>query len=400
MTASARRSGARSAGSATAPRVVTRRSAAVSTRSASATATAVPGPAGTATEASGSAAISSTHRRSAVALAYAAWASGHAALSLSAPIAAVAAPNARIGTKSGTATRFATGDTSEMRPKTAATIGMVGADAAIVAARPSRTGAGSADRLAASGRSHATSPAVAATLRMKPTSSTANGSMTSIARTAAASAFAASPRRPMARARAPTLAMSAARPTLGAGPTSRLYIATAATVVVATASAGTRPRRPNATAVATSVMLKPEIARRCVVPVAANASRRSRPMLVRSPSTIPRRIPLSGSGTSAKSAVASGSRMRTASATAGPRSSGGVGRSVRAASPAALAATAVQRRRRGASALARARIAPPHAAATPNATASSGRSIATCARIAARHAAAASGARSATVNAS
>src|SRR6266511_6164736 len=108
--------------------------------SATATTTAVHGPLWTVTDARGTAAATSTTRRSASALAYAAIASGHAADWRTAPTTAVAAPNAMIGAKSGTATRFASGETSETRPKTAATIGIVGADAAIVAARPSAIG--------------------------------------------------------------------------------------------------------------------------------------------------------------------------------------------------------------------------------------------------------------------
>ena len=77
-----------------------------------------------------------------------------------------------------------------------------------------------AARCRVSGVAHARSPAVAATDRRKPASSTVNGSATSMARAARPSAAAARPGRPSSRAESTTPAMSAARTTLGDAPAS------------------------------------------------------------------------------------------------------------------------------------------------------------------------------------
>src|SRR5439155_26328405 len=122
--------------------------------SASAAVTAIPvsGPAGTATAAAGTSAPASTTRRRAAALPYAAIASGQAAAGTSTPIAAADAPKSMTGANSGTATRFAAGEMSEMRPKTAAAMGIVGIDAASVADSASPRTQGTRERRSARGR--------------------------------------------------------------------------------------------------------------------------------------------------------------------------------------------------------------------------------------------------------
>src|SRR5213082_696473 len=94
----------------------------------------------------------------------------------------------------------------------------------------------------------------------------------SIAVTAAQSAFAVAARRPLTMPHVATADMSAARNTLGPRPTRRLYASTAMTAMTARTIGLARPRRASDTPVATRVMLKPEIASRWVVPVAANAA--------------------------------------------------------------------------------------------------------------------------------
>src|SRR5207248_4639536 len=99
--------------------------------------------------------------------------------------------------------------------------------------------------------------------------------MPTIVATASASALSVAGRRPNARPRDATTAMTAARATLGARPTRTLYASTQAIVIAAVTAGGTRPRATSATAVATRVMLKPDIARRCDVPLRAKALARS-----------------------------------------------------------------------------------------------------------------------------
>ena len=138
------------------------------------------------------------------------------------PTTAVAAPASISGANKGTAARFARGDTSEMRPNTAAMIGSVGTVAAIVVARPSRIAFGTRPSLAESGSPRKSRPAVAPAESRKPTSPIAEASTASIRAIARASAFTVAARRPKATPAAATLAISAARNTLGASPTSTL----------------------------------------------------------------------------------------------------------------------------------------------------------------------------------
>src|SRR5688500_3139325 len=236
------------------------------------------GPDGTLTAARGSAANISTTLRSTNAQPYATSATGRARSGESAPTTLAAAPASMRGGKSGTATRFASGETSDTRPNAAATTGSVGALAARVVASPSRSGPGKGARRAASGACQSTRPAVAAADSTNPRSAIAAGSANSIAVTATHSAFAVAARRPEARPHDATDAMSAARITLGARPTRTLYSTIAPTVATAHAVGRARPRSASATAVPTSVMLNPEIASRCVVPLTANAFARSREM--------------------------------------------------------------------------------------------------------------------------
>src|SRR5439155_3204204 len=98
----------------------------------------VPGPAGTEREASGRAAKNSTAPRRAVVDAHARSDTGRAISSERAPEIAVAAPESIKSGNSGTQTRFAGSDTSEIRPNAPATIGIVGSVAASVVAMPSR----------------------------------------------------------------------------------------------------------------------------------------------------------------------------------------------------------------------------------------------------------------------
>src|SRR6266481_3909925 len=224
--------------------------------SASPTTAPVTGPDGTLTAASGSPAKDSTTTRSARAHPYATSATGCARSSDSAPTTLVSAPASISGGKSGTATRFATGEINDTRPNAAATTGNVGALAASVVARPSRSAPGKRANRAASGACHSTRPAVAVAESRKPRSPIAAGSAKSIAVTATQSAFAVAARRPEARPHDATDAMTAARITLGASPTSRLYDTIAATVATARTAGRARPRSASATAVPTSVMLK------------------------------------------------------------------------------------------------------------------------------------------------
>src|SRR5687768_2877522 len=138
----------------------------------------------------------------------------------SVPSAAVAMPRPRSGGKSGTAARFASGETSEMRPKTAATIGIVGRLAASVVAMPSRATDGRRWSLAARGAWNASSPAVALTLSWKPIAVAMPGSSATSTQTDRQSAFAPADVRPSASPSDATSAMTPARSTLGDGPTS------------------------------------------------------------------------------------------------------------------------------------------------------------------------------------
>jgi len=143
--------------------------------------------------------------------------------------------------------------------------------AATVAASPSPTSDGSHRSRAASGAWNASRPAVAPALRRKLASPMTERSSASITATAAQRPFAAAARRPRARPRAVTAAMTALRTTLAPSPTSRLYRTTAATVATARPRGPTRPRSVAPTADATRVMLNPEIARRWLVPLRAKA---------------------------------------------------------------------------------------------------------------------------------
>src|SRR5438132_4329570 len=119
----------------------------------------------------------------------------------------------------------------------------------------------------------------------------ADASIPTMVATASARALSVAARRPKARPRDATTAMTAARATLGASPTRTLYVRTHATVSDAVIAGRTRPRATSATAVATRVMLNPDIARRCDVPLRANAVARSASTAARSPRTIPRTMP-------------------------------------------------------------------------------------------------------------
>ena len=121
-----------------------RRTARTRPTSSSATKPPVIAPAGTVNEARGTAANVSTPVRSANAEAHASKAIGRAASSHSAPITLVAAPASISNGKLGTHTRFASGEMSDSRPKAPAMTGSVGAVAAIVVDRPSRSGDGRA----------------------------------------------------------------------------------------------------------------------------------------------------------------------------------------------------------------------------------------------------------------
>ncbi len=318
----------------------------------------------------GSAANVSTTIRRASAHPYATRATGRPRSIESAPSALAAAPAIISGGNSGTATRFAIGETSDTRPNAAATTGSVGALAASVVASPSRSAPGRIAKRAASGACHSTRPAVAVAESTKPRSAIAAGSAKSMAVTATQSAFAVAARRPEASPTDATDAISAARMTLGARPTSRLYATIAATVATARVVGRARPRSAMATAVPTSVMLKPEIASRCVVPLTANAYARSAETLARSPSTIPSRMPLSGSGTSSRRGRARSARIPS-SATSCVMSRPGTGPSTsRAVTPTAEAHAHAQSDRRGRSALASASAAQATAMTVPSTRAS------------------------------
>ena len=200
-----------------------------------------------------------------------------------------------------------------------------------------------------------------------PTSPIADASMPTIVATASASALSVAARRPKARPSDATTAITAARATLGASPTRTLYARTHKMVSEAVIAGRTRPRATSATAVATRVMLKPDIASRCDVPLRAKAVARSASTAARSPSTIPRTIPPSGSGTRWRSGSARASR----SPSSGPacrRSNPGRGpNSVVTAEIEATSAAAHQQSRRGRSALASARSVKPPASATARA---------------------------------
>jgi len=346
------------------------------------------GPSGTASDASGSAADVSTTSRSVNASAYASRAGTFATSGETVPSTAVAAPASISGGKSGTATRFARGETSDTRPKTAAMIGMVGSVAASVVASPWRIAPGSDPRRREIGSPRYSRPAVAVADSRNPTSPIADASIPTIVATASASALSVAGRRPKARPSDATTAMTAARATLGASPTRTLYARTHETVSEAVIAGRVRPRATSATAVATRVMLKPDIASRCDVPLRAKAVARSASTAARSPSTIPRTIPPSGSGTRRRSGSASASR-RPSSGPACRRSKPGRGpNNVAIAEIDATSAAPHQQSRRGRSPLASARIAKTPASDTARATPPSG---AICTASAMQTAAAAAG---------
>ena len=149
-------------------------------------------------------------------------ANGRARSTDTAPAAIVATLVAMSAGKSGTAMRFASGETSEMRPKMPATIGSVGSVAASVAASPSPAGDGTHARRLASGAWNARSPAVAPALSRKLASPMVAGSTASMTAIAAQRPFAAAARRPRARPSDVIPAMTALRTTLAPSPTRRL----------------------------------------------------------------------------------------------------------------------------------------------------------------------------------
>src|SRR5438477_5497713 len=191
------------------------------------------GPSGTASDARGKLAEVSTTSRSRNARAYARRAGSCASSPDTMPSPAVAAPANMRGGNSGTAKRFASGDTSDTRPNTAAMIGMVGTVAASVVARPGRIAAGRNASRPEIGSPRYRRPAVAVADRRNPTSPIADASMLTIVATASASALSVAGRRPNASPRDATTAITAARATLGASPTRTLYASTHATSIPA-----------------------------------------------------------------------------------------------------------------------------------------------------------------------
>src|SRR5438105_1438971 len=178
------------------------------------------------------------------------------------PSPAVAAPANMRGGNSGTAKRFASGDTSDTRRTTAAMLGMVGTVAASVVARPGRIAAGRNASRSEIGSPRYRRPAVAVADRRNPTSPIADASMLTIVATASASALSVAGRRPNASPRDATTAITAARATLGASPTRTLYASTHATVIPAVIAGRTGPRASGAIWTASAIRTAPAAAGR------------------------------------------------------------------------------------------------------------------------------------------
>lgn len=140
------------------------------------------------------------------------------------PTMSASAPAAIAAGTNGTTTRFTAGATSDSRPKSSRTIGVVAACAANETPRTSATnrrmrpGDGPARRFV-SPVPQARMPAVASAERRKPASSIHAGSSRSRVEHAQPSAAAALPGRPSSRASRATPAMAPARTTDGDGPT-------------------------------------------------------------------------------------------------------------------------------------------------------------------------------------
>jgi hypothetical protein len=140
------------------------------------------------------------------------------------PTTSASAPVAIAAGTSGTTIRLTSGATSESRPKSRSTIGVVAACAANDTPRTSamkrrgRPGSSPARRFV-SPVPQARIPAVASADSRKPASSIHAGSMSSSPVHAQPSAAAALPGRPTSRARSATPAIAAARTTDGDGPT-------------------------------------------------------------------------------------------------------------------------------------------------------------------------------------
>jgi hypothetical protein len=216
------------------------------------------------------------------------------------PTTSASAPAAIAGGTSGTTTRLTAGATSDSRPNSSRTIGVVAAWAAnetpriSASQRRGRPGAPPASRSVRL-EPHAMMPAVASTDSRKPASSIQAGSSRSSPATAQPRAAAAVPGRPSSRASSATPAIVPARTTDGEGPTKSTYTA------MATAVSTARRRRCMPPAMAASVdatiaMFQPEMATTWLAPAVVNAAARSRSTRSRSPISTPAASPASGSG--------------------------------------------------------------------------------------------------------
>jgi hypothetical protein len=212
--------------------------------------------------------------------------------------------------------RLTTGATSDSRPNSSSTTGVVAACAAsdtprISASQPRSLPGVAPESRSVSDEPHAMIPAVASTDSRKPASSIHAGSTSSRPVTAQPSAAAAVPGRPSSRARSATPAITPARTTDADGPTNATY----ATIATAVRMARRRRWRPPATAAsvdATMAMFQPEMATTWLAPAVVNAAAKSRSTRSRSPISTPAARPASGSG-SARSSPSAAPRRRPSS---------------------------------------------------------------------------------------
>lgn len=142
--------------------------------------------------------------------------------------------------------------------------------------------------------------AVATTERTKPSSRDSHGSTSSRTTTVAASAAGARAGRPASSPTSPTVPVTAARSTLGCGPTRSSNPAPAASTAPARAARGSRHEAATpATSAPMIAKCEPETAIRCVSPAARIASARSSGTRELSPSAMPTRSPPASAGSRA-----------------------------------------------------------------------------------------------------
>jgi len=217
---------------------------------------------------------------------------------------AAASPSTVTAAMTGTTNRLAGSEMrltrSTIRSSTGAVHKPAAADTAVAVAR--RAGHPRLLRFSAQDPATTIIPAVAATESAKPRSRASAGSKPHSSNTVPASAGMACRARPVPNASRVIAPMTAARRTLGCGPTRTTKPARASAAIMARISPRRRLRRSgHSTAPMTMAQFVPDTAVRCDRPLTRKSSARTASIPAVSPWTIPRRSPAS-SGPSVRSA--------------------------------------------------------------------------------------------------